>query len=65
MTLLSFNDDGVDVVYEGTEFRLERDLVEEAIGKPYPEVTDHEVLKIVEESPSLTGEPKRVKDILA
>jgi hypothetical protein len=53
------------VVYEGTEFRLERDLVEEAIGKPYPEVTDHEVLKIVEESPSLTGEPKRVKDILA
>ena len=65
MTVLSFDDDGVDVVYEGTEFRLERDLVEEAIGKPYPDITDHEVLKIVEESPSLTGEPKRIRDILA
>jgi hypothetical protein len=65
MTILSFDDDGVDVVYEGTEFRLERDLVEEAIGKPYPDITDHEVLQIVEESPSLTGEPKRIRDILA
>ncbi|MEF8856319.1 MAG: DUF5800 family protein, partial [Haloplanus sp.] len=26
MTVLSFDDDGVDVVYEGTEFRMERDL---------------------------------------
>jgi len=65
MTVLSFDEDGVEVVYEGTEFRLERDLVEEAIGKPYFEVTDHEVLKIVEEEPSRTGEPKRIADILA
>lgn len=65
MTVLSFDEDGVEVVYEGTEFRLERDLVEEAIGKPYFDVTDHEVLKIVEEEPSLTGEPKRIADILA
>lgn len=65
MTVLSFDEEGIDVVYEGTEFRLERELVEKAIGKEYPDVTDHEVLKIVEESPSLTGEPKRVKDILA
>ena len=64
MTVLSFDEDGVEVVYEGTEFRLERDLVEEAIGKPYFDVTDHEVLKIVEEEPSLTGEPKRIADIL-
>lgn len=65
MTALSFDDDGVDVVYEGTEFRLERALVEEAIDKPYPEVTDHEVLKIVEPDPALSGEPKRIADITA
>lgn len=63
MTVLSFDDDGVDVVYEGTEFRLERALVEEAIGKSYPDITDHEVLKIVEPNPSLSGEPRRIADI--
>ncbi|KAB1194176.1 hypothetical protein GJR96_12330 [Haloferax sp. MBLA0076] len=64
MTILSFDDDGVDVVYEGTEFRLEKELIEEAVGKSYPDVTDHEVLKIVEKNPSLGGEPRRVRDIL-
>ena len=64
MTTLSFEDDGVDVVYEGTEFRLERDLVEEAVGKPYPDVTDHEVLTIVEPDPALSGEPRRIGDIV-
>jgi hypothetical protein len=65
MTVLSFDEQGVDVVYEGIEFRLEKALVEEAIGKQYPDVTDHEVLNIVEEDPSPTGEPQRVGDILA
>ncbi|PSP84310.1 hypothetical protein BRC83_05395 [Halobacteriales archaeon QS_1_68_17] len=64
MTLLSFDEQGVDVVYEGTEFRLERSLVEDAIGKSYPDVTDHEVLKIVDEDPALTGEPRRIAEIL-
>jgi hypothetical protein len=64
MTALSFDEHGVDVVYQGTDFRLERDLIEEAIGKSYPDVTDHEVLKIVEENPALSGEPRRVQDIL-
>jgi len=32
-TDLTFTDDGVDVVYEGTEFELEKDLIEEATGK--------------------------------
>jgi hypothetical protein len=64
MTLLSFDETGVDVVYEGTEFRLEKRLIEDAIGKQYPEVTDHEVLKIVEPNPSLSGEPQRISDIL-
>jgi len=65
MTALSFDEHGVDVVYRGTEFRLEKALIEDAIGKPYPDVTDHEVLKIVEAEPALSGEPRRVDDILA
>jgi hypothetical protein len=65
MTVLSFDEDGVDVVYQGIEFRLEKDLVEEAIEKSYPDVTDHEVLQIVEEDPALSGEPRRVAEILA
>jgi hypothetical protein len=64
MTALSFDETGVDVVYEGTEFRLEKSLIEEATRKPYPDVTDHEVLKIVEEDPSFSGEPRRIADIL-
>jgi hypothetical protein len=64
MTVLSFDDDGVDVVYEGTEFRLEKALIEKATQKSYPDVTDHEVLKIVEKNPELTGEPRRIQDIL-
>lgn len=64
MTLLSFDETGVDVVYDGTEFRLEKALIEDAIGKQYPDVTDHEVLKIVEPNPSLSGEPQRISDIL-
>ena len=64
MTTLSFEDDGVDVVYEGTEFRMERALIEDATGKTYHDVTDHEVLKLVEKNPALSGEPKRIGDIL-
>ncbi|AXR77978.1 DUF5800 family protein [Natrarchaeobaculum sulfurireducens] len=64
MTTLAFDDEGVDVVYEGTEFRLERDLIEEATEKSYYDVTDHEVLKIVAEQPTLQGEPRRIADIL-
>ena len=64
MTALSFDKQGVDVVYEGTEFRLEKSLIEEAVEKSYPDVTDHEVLKIVEDSPSLSGEPRRIADII-
>ena len=65
MTLLAFDEDGVDVEFEGTEFRLERELVEEALQKPYFEATDHEVLKLVEKDPALSGEPRRIGDILA
>jgi len=64
MTALSFDETGVDVVYEGTEFRLEKSLIEEAIGKSYPDVTDHEVLQIVEPDPSLSGEPRKISEIV-
>ena len=65
MTVLSFDENGVDVVYEGTEFRLERALIEEATSKPYRDVTDHEVLSLVAPQPDLAGEPRRIGDILA
>jgi len=64
MTLLSFDEQGVDVVYEGHDFRLEKALIEDAVEKPYPDVTDHEVLKLVEADPALSGEPRRVADIV-
>lgn len=63
-TVLSIHDDHVDVVYEGTEFKLDRELIEEATGKQYPDVTDHEILQIVESDPKLDGEPRRVGDVL-
>ncbi len=64
MTVLAFDDDGVEVEYEGTSFRLDRELIEEATEKPYWDVTDHEVLKIVEPDPDLRGEPRRIGDLL-
>ncbi|RAW46473.1 hypothetical protein DQW50_03630 [Halorubrum sp. 48-1-W] len=63
-TDLTFNEDGVDVVYEGTEFELEKTLIEEATGKAYRDVTDHEVRQIVAEEPELDGEPVRIGDVL-
>ncbi|EMA68874.1 hypothetical protein C461_04567 [Halorubrum aidingense JCM 13560] len=63
-TELSFSRDGVDVVYEGTEFELEKDLIEEATGKQYRDVTDHDVLQIVAEAPDIDGEPVRIGDVL-
>lgn len=64
MTALSFDEDGVDVEYEGTDFRMEKSLIEEATGKSYVDATDHEVLKLVEKQPALSGEPRRIGDIL-
>lgn len=64
MTVLSFDEQGVDVVYDGTEFRLEKALIEDAVQKSYPDVTDHEVLQIVEPDPSLSGEPRRIGEIV-
>ena len=64
MTVLSFDEHGVDVVYDGIEFRLERNLIEEATRKSYVDATDHEVLQMIEKNPELGGEPRRVGDII-
>ncbi|MCU4800844.1 DUF5800 family protein [Halobacteria archaeon HArc-gm2] len=64
MTVLSFDEQGVDVIYEGTEFRLEKALIEDATEKSYPDVTDHEVLRLVEPDPALSGEPQRIAEIV-
>ncbi len=64
MTVLSFDQEGVDVIHKGTEFRMEGSLIEEATGKDYPNVTDHEVLKLIEENPTLSGEPRRITEIV-
>lgn len=65
MTTLAFDETGVDVVYQGTEFRLDKELIEDATEKSYMDVTDHEVLRIVEEDPNLGGEPRRIGDIIS
>jgi len=65
MTVLSFDEEGIDVIYQGTEFRLDREMVEQATQKSYFQVTDHEVLKLIEKQPALSGEPRRIGDILA
>lgn len=64
MTTLAFDEKGVDVVYEGIEFRMEKTLIEEATQKSYYDVTDHEVLKLVAEQPTIEGEPRRIGDIV-
>lgn len=64
MTLLSFDETGVDVVYEGTEFRLSKSLIEEATGKNFMNVTDHEVLRLIEKNPDTGGQARRIADIL-
>ncbi len=64
MTSLSFDEHGVDVEYEGIDFRLDKELLEEALQKPYPEVTDHEVFRLVERDPALGGQARQVKDII-
>ena len=65
MTILAFDEEGVDVEYQGTNFRLERELIESATEKSYWDVTDHDVIKLVEPDPDLRNEPRRVGDILS
>jgi hypothetical protein len=43
---------------------MEKSLIEEATLKDYPDVTDHEVLQLIESNPSLSGEPRRIVEII-
>jgi len=64
VTALRFDEEGIDVEYAGTEFRLEKELVEEATQKAYVDATDHDVLQMVEPDPDFGSEPRRIGDIL-
>lgn len=64
MTSLAFDEEGIDVEYAGTTFRLEREMIEEATEKTYWDVTDHEVLRLIEPDPSIHGEARRIGDLL-
>ena len=64
MTHVSFDREGADVEFEGTSFRLERELLEEAIGKSYFDITDHEVLKIVDPNPPIEGQARQIAELL-
>lgn len=65
MTALSFDTTGVQVNYEGIEFRLEKALIEEATQKPYQEVTDHEVIKLIDDQEPTTGDPRKISEIIS
>lgn len=65
MTVLSFDTAGVNVNYEGIEFRLEKALIEEATQKPYQEVTDHEVIKLIDDQEPTTGDPRKISEIIS
>jgi len=64
MTDLHFTDQGVEVTYQGTRFLLERALIEEATGKPYPSATDADVLRMVDPDPAIPAHPRQIGDIL-
>ncbi|MDY7082054.1 MAG: DUF5800 family protein [Halobacteria archaeon] len=63
-TVFDFDEDGVDVEWEGHEFRMRSEVIEEAANKDYLDVTDHEIMRMIERNPSLDGPAKKVKDIL-
>lgn len=65
MTVLSFDPSGVHVNYEGIEFRLEKSLIEEATQKSYQEVTDHEVIRLIDKQEPVTGEPQKISEIIS
>jgi len=66
MTELVFDSKGADVFHNGVEFRMKKQIIEEATKKEYRDVTDHEVKKLIEdpEALDLEGEPRRIGDIL-
>lgn len=63
-TVLKFDDEGVDVVWEGHEFRLRRRVVERAAAKDYLDVTDHEVMRMIDRDAELDPPARRIGDLI-
>jgi len=63
-TLFSFDSEGVDIEYDGHEFRMRAEVVARAADKDYLDVTDHEVARMVERDMELESPPKCVGDHL-
>jgi len=61
-TVFSFDSDGVDIQYEGREFRMRAEVVARAADKEYLDVTDHEVVRMVDTDIELESPPKRIGD---
>ncbi len=63
-TVFSFDSEGVDVEYQGHEFRMRREVVERAADKDYYDVTDQEVAYMVDREIEPEGVARRIGDIL-
>jgi predicted Zn-dependent protease len=63
-TVFSFDSEGVDVEYDGHEFRMRAEVIARAADKEYLDVTDHEVARMIEKDMELDSPPKRIGDHL-
>jgi len=63
-TVFSFDSEGVDVEYDGHEFRMRAEVIARAADKEYLEVTDHEVARMIDKDMELDSPPKRIGDHL-
>lgn len=63
-TVFEVDSDGVDVTWDGHEFRLRRGVLEGATGKEYRDVTTHEVLLMIEADADPASEPVRIGDVI-
>ncbi len=63
-TVFSFDSEGVDIVYEGREFRMRAEVIARAADKDYLDVTDHEVARMVDKDIEPESPPKRIGDHL-
>ncbi|XGI84552.1 DUF5800 family protein [Halorutilales archaeon Cl-col2-1] len=63
-TVLRFDRDGVDVEYDGHEFRMRKEVVEGASGKDYLETTDLEVVGMIDTDIKSTKPATKIKDLV-
>lgn len=63
-TVFEVDAEGVDVEWDGHEFRLRREVLEGATGKEYRDVTTHEVLLMIDADADPDSEPVRIGDVL-